>query len=144
MSLETQIADLIVALNANTAALLAKPVTAAAPAAAEEPKKTRAKKTEEAAPAAAPAAAPTPAPEPAKVETPAVVCPTVQDVRTAAQALLDANENKDDGLFATLNAKYGVKRVSETPETARAEVIAAINNKTEEVKAAKSSATNAI
>lgn len=58
-------------------------------------------------------------------ETPAGT-PTVQDVRDAAKALLDANANDDKGLFAKLNAKFGSKKISEVPEAARAEVIAAI------------------
>ncbi len=58
-------------------------------------------------------------------ETPAGT-PTVQDVRDAAKALLDASANDDKGLFAKLNAKFGSKKISEVPEANRAEVIAEI------------------
>lgn len=64
----------------------------------------------------------------ASTETPAggATAPTVQEVRDAAKALLDASNNDDKGLFAKLNAKFGSKKISEVPEANRAEVIAAI------------------
>lgn len=150
MSLESVLADLVVALNANTAALKGAAVTTMTVSASEgaavtvtpteEVKKTR--KTKE-----TPAAAPVPEvkQEPAAPAPAPVVYPTVNDVRSAAQALLDANENKDDGLFAQINAKYGTKKISESPEAVRAEVIAQIKAKTAEVIAAKAnSAASAV
>lgn len=152
--LEQVLADLVLAIKENTAALKSAAVTSAtvtvsssdtsAPAVIEEPKKRGPKpKTETpaaAVPAPAPAPAPAPTPEPA-----AVVYPTVAEVRAAAQALLDANENKDGGLFASINTTYGTKKISEVAETVRAEVIAKIKAKTAEIVAAKSnSAASAV
>ncbi len=74
--------------------------------------------------------------------TPAAPVPTVQDVRDAAKALLDATGNDDKGLFAKINAKHGVKKISEVPEGVRAEVIAEIKKATP--TAAPASAADAI
>jgi len=103
---------LVVAINNNTAALKSAPV-----APSEEPKKTRTPKV---------TATETPPAAAATVMTPAPVYPTVVDVRDAAKALLDATGNQDNGLFAKINARLGLKKISDAPEDKRAEVIAEI------------------
>ncbi len=125
------ILSLTIAINNNTAAKSAPTVTAELPAPAlpDEPKKPKGKAKADTPPV-------TPPPE--------VTAPTVQDVRTAATALMDANGNDDGGLFAKINAKHGTKRISEVPEAVRAEVIAEINAKLAEVTAAKASGASAI
>ena len=137
------IVALTAALNANTASKGAQTAVVAptplpefpAPAAEEPAKKTRKPKADTPAPT-------TPVAEvvPITPAAPAVAAPTVQDVRAVATALMDANGNDDDGLFAKINAKHGTKRISEVPEAVRAEVIAEIKAKLEEVTAAKSGA----
>lgn len=121
MSLESVLADLVVALNANTAALKSAPsVTAAAPAAVVE-KKEKAPKADKPKEETKPA-------ETAASTTTAVVFPTVNDIRNAAQSYLDANKNSDEGVnFPALAAKYGAKKLTEVSEDKRAEVIATIN-----------------
>ena len=121
MSLESAIADLIVALNVNTAALTGNAATVA-----EEPKKIRKK---------------------AEVVTPEVVAPavpTVDDLRKAAQEFVDlclergqdANENDAQKLIKTINARNGTKALSkDTPEDKRAGVIAEFKAATAALKA---------
>lgn len=93
--------DLVAALNANTAALKgAKP--------------------------AKPGKGDTAPAEEKKPDTATVTHPTVQDIRDAAKALLDATGNNDGGLFAKLCTEYGVKKISEVADDKRAEVIAKI------------------
>ncbi len=124
---------LTAAINANTAAAKGSTVTpATTETPAEEPKKTRQKKTDT-----------PPVAEVVPITPPPLAAPTVQDVRAAATSLMDANGNDDGGLFAKINAKHGTKRVSEVPENVRAEVIAEIKAKLAEVTAAKTGA-NAI
>lgn len=137
---------LTAALNANTAAILkGSPVTTeTATPATEEPKKGRKPKADTPPPAPTTPPAENPAPAPTTPVTPAAPVPTVQDVRAIATKLMDANNNEDEGLFAKINTKYGTKRISEVPETARAEVIAEIAAKLAEVEAKKKAGANAI
>jgi len=108
---------LVAAIEANTAAIKAgQSATAGAPDAEKKGKKTPPAETKA---------------EP-KVETPAG--PTVADVRSAAQALLDANGN-DGSALAELNKKYGTKRISEVPADKYAEVIATLKDLAEKAKA---------
>lgn len=129
---------LVAAINDNTAALKSPSPATSAPAKAGKAPKAEA-------PVAAPAPAQTPAPVPAPTPTPAPVAdlgeviPEQKDVIAAAVRLLDVNGNQDDGLLKSIAAKYKVEKVRLVPETARAEVIARINAKIEEVLAAKSS-----
>lgn len=139
MSLESAIADLVSALNANTAALLKS--SAPAPV-VETEKKTRKTKTEEVAPvtasvtANAPITANAPA-TPAVAPAPTAAAPTypgVKEVISAAQAILDANGQEDFGwpghetvekrLLRGLAESYGAAKLSQVPEDKRAEVIA--------------------
>ena len=122
------LAALVTAIDNNTAALNK---AASAQPAPEPAKKTKAEK----APAPAPAqAAETPAPAQTPAPTPAPAAPTIADVRSAAQALLDANGN-DGTALTELNKKYGTKRISEVPPEKYAEVIAALKDLTEKAKA---------
>lgn len=83
----------------------------------------------------------TPAAEEKKADTPAgAPVPTVQDVRDACKALLDATGNQDGGLFSKIAAKHSVKKVSEVPEVARAEVIAEIRKAIPAAPSAQSAA----
>jgi len=145
---------LVAAINDNTAALKSPSPATSAPAKAGKAPKAEAPV---AAPAPAQTPAPTPAPVPAPVPTPVPasvpaptptpapvadlgeVIPEQKDVIAAAVRLLDVNGNQDDGLLKSIAAKYKVEKVRLVPETARAEVIARINAKIEEVLAAKSS-----
>lgn len=81
-------------------------ITAAEPP-APKPKKAKAPKVEE-------APAPAPEPEPAPK-------PTLQDLRDAAQAALDAGKLSE---VIALNSSLGLKRISEVTEDKYAEVIA--------------------
>ena len=107
------LAALVAAINANTVALMKGAV-----ASPEKPKKG---KVETAAPAETPAGAP---------------APTVQDVRDAAKALLEATGNNDGGLFAKINQRLGIKKISEAPEDKRQEVIDEIKKATPAAKPA--------
>lgn len=78
-----------------------------------KPKKAKAPKAEEPAPAPEAPKAEEPAPEAAK--------PTLQDLRDAAQKALDAGKLSD---VVALNKELGVKRISEAPEDRWVEVIA--------------------
>ena len=108
MNLEESILKLAAAIEANTAAIMAN-TGAAVETATVEPKKGR-KAKEEATPVAQP------------VEQ-APVGPSVQDVRAAAQAVLDANGN-DPAPIVALNKEYGVKRIAEVAPEKFADVIA--------------------
>jgi hypothetical protein len=83
----------------------------AAPEPAPKPKKAKAPKVEEPAPA--------PAPEPAPA--PAAELPTIEDLRAAAQAALDAGKLTE---VVALNKRHGVKRISEVDQSLYAEIIA--------------------
>ena len=115
--IEKQIEELTAALIDNTKALreLASGSNAAPVAPAAEAPKPERKKKEPAAPAPAPAA-----------EPPAAAGPTLQDVRTAAQAVLDAN-GQDATPLVALAKEYNVKRISEVPADKYAEMIAKLN-----------------
>ena len=132
MSLESILADLVVAVNQNTEAaksnnaLLARalatnvpsaPVTSDTAAAVEAPAKVA--KTSKAAKPSAPAvetpaaAAPVAETPPAKVETPAaVVAPEVtqQDIIDLATEVLNAN-GKDTAPLVALSEKFKIKRI---------------------------------
>ena len=120
MSLEDAVLKLAAAVEANTAALLNKPVPASAPedAPAEEaiPRKGRKPKAE----AVSETLPPPPTPEP---PAPAPAGPTLSDLRAAAQAVLDGNGN-DPAPIAAINKEYGVKRISEIAPERYAEAIA--------------------
>lgn len=120
------LAALVAAIQANTEALKGAAVSAPA-----EEKKSRGRPAKTETPAA-PAAEPAPAPAPAPV-TPSPPALTVADVRAAATALLDANGNDGTPLTA-LNAKYGVKRISEVAADKYAEVIEELKRLTEAAK----------
>ena len=113
--IEKQIEELTAALIDNTKALreLASGSNAAPAApAAEAPKPERKKKE--------------PAPAPAPAAEPPAAGPTVQDVRAAAQAVLDAN-GQDAAPLVALAKEYNVKRISEVPADKYAEMIAKLN-----------------
>jgi hypothetical protein len=141
MSLESELA-------ANTAALVALTEALKSGVSAScEGKKTRKTKTDEAAAPAenpAPAAVVTAPPAPVTPPpAPVVAAPTVQDVRAAATALLDADMKANGGsdaiakkTFAPWLAKFSVARISETPESGRAEVIADLKRATEQLSKA--------
>ncbi len=105
---------LVASIEANTAAINKVAAAASLPA-PEAPRATRT-------PRATTAASETPAPTP--VATPGA--PTIQELRAAAQALLDFDKPKSGPILNKLNAKYGTKRISEVPDDKRAEVIAAL------------------
>ena len=120
MSLEDAVLKLAAAVEANTAALLNKPVSEPvtdAPAEEAAPRRGRKPKAEtatETLPPPPPAAEP-PAPPPAG--------PTLSDLRAAAQVVLDGNGN-DPAPIAAINKEYGVKRISEIAPERYAEAIA--------------------
>lgn len=131
--IETLVA-LIAALNNLAAAYkgAATPAPAAEAPAAEEGKKGRKGK----------AAAETTTTE-TKSETTtttAAAVPSVQDLRDVATQLLTLMNNNVEGFFDKINAEHKVARISEVPEAARADVIARIKKRIEEVKASKASA----
>ena len=120
MPLEDAVLKLAAAVEANTAALLNKPVPASAPedAPAEEaiPRKGRKPKAE------VPETLP-PAPTPETLPPAPPAGPTLSDLRAAAQAVLDGNGN-DPAPIAAINKEYGVKRISEIAPERYAEAIA--------------------
>ena len=70
---------------------------------------------------------PAPAPEPTKTPPPAVTV-TVQEVREAANALLNSNGQNPEPI-KTLAAKYGAKRISEAPAEKFAEIVAELKRR---------------
>lgn len=60
---------------------------------------------------------------PAETPAPAATKPTLQDVRNAAQAALDAGKLAE---IVALNKEYGLRRISEAPEEKFADIIASL------------------
>jgi hypothetical protein len=127
MSLEQQLTDLTTAIMHNTVALKAL---------ASGPAETKARTARVA--AAAPAAE---------------AVPTVDDLRKAAQAFVDlclekgqdANDNDAQTLIKAINVRQGTKALSkDTPEAARAGVIAEIKAATEVTRAKTAAAASSI
>ena len=126
--IEKQIEELTAALIDNTKALreLASGSTTAATPAAEAPKVER-KKKEPAAPAAEP--------------LPAVAGPTIVDIRNAAQAVANANDQDATPLVA-LAKEFGVKRLTEAPADRFPEMLVKLQKLAADLT--KKSANNAI
>ena len=135
------LADLVTAIQANTAALQRiaaassdpTPVPASAPAPtpaaeAEKPKRSKTKET----PAAAPA------PEPAAPAAPALA---ITDLTKLATEGLDLNDN-DSSFIKAINAKHGLAKLSEAKPEIFGAVMADLRAAVEAIKAKKSAASD--
>lgn len=125
MSLESQIQDLIAALDRNTSAILISKNTLPAPSAetpaATPPKTASAGSTKKAEPKPVPASEPAAAP-PAETQAPAQVAVEYAQVR---KAIVDFQlKNGNEATLAKL-AKFGVKSGKELPTEKWAEAIEA-------------------
>lgn len=111
------LADLIAAINANTAARKGD--------ASEPEKKGKKEKT---------------------TETGSTAAPGVPEVRAAATAYLEAQKDASaqTKFMSELNAKYGSKRISEAPAEKFPEIIAILNAEVARIKAPPANASDAI